>query len=154
MDTASRRIMPLAKSPGRFHDFVYWVFSGKPPGTGGDEEGGEGEPARWRSSSFTAVSSMAGASFFEVVFKGSTGVADGIYAARGPVSVPIVTLLDTTMPGQVVDPAAPAGSLISSVGIEREAFRSRWLVVTAVMTNESTQESLAGIYVTRAPLVK
>ena len=152
VDTVSRKITQLANSPGRFHDFVYWVFSGKPPGTGGDEEGGE--PARWRSSSFTAVSSMSGAPFFEVVFKGSTGVADGIYAARGPVSAPIVTLLDTSMPGQVIDPAAPAGSLITSVGIEREAFRGQWLVVTAGMMNESTQESMAGIYVTRGPLVK
>ena len=69
-------------------------------------------------------------------------------------SAPIVTLLDTSMPGQVLDRDAPAGSLITSLGIEREAFRNRWLVVTAGMMNESTQESMAGIYVTRGPLVK
>lgn len=151
LDTLVNSITPVAKSPGRFNDFAYWVFSGKPPGTGE----GDGEPARWRFSSFTAVAGTATAvSIFEVVFKASTGVADGIYAARGVFKPAIVTLVDTTMPGSVLDPAAPAGSIISSLGIERDGFRNGWLVITAGMVNEATTQSLAGIYSTRGPLVK
>ena len=51
----------VATTEDPFDDFVFWNYSGKPPcvGIGGHgEEGAEddGEPARWRSSSFVAVS--------------------------------------------------------------------------------------------------
>ena len=72
---------------------------------------------------------------------------DGIYLAD---KSNISTLVDTTMDGQRIDPAAPAGSKVSSVGIEREAFRGRWLAITAGMIEPVSSESMAGIYTTRA----
>ena len=50
----------VAKTGARFDEFLFWNYSGKTPCTGGghSEEGAEddGEPARWRSSAFVAVS--------------------------------------------------------------------------------------------------
>jgi hypothetical protein len=35
----------------------------------------------------------------------------------------ITTLVDTTTPARQIDPAAPAGALVSALGLEREALR-------------------------------
>ncbi len=65
-------------------------------------------------------------------------------------------MLDTTMNGQTVDPEAPAGSIITELGIERESLRGRWLAINASMApppvdgEESEEEdSMAGVYITR-----
>ena len=144
-DTLTRRTTPIAKSPSDFDDFLYWTFSGKAPGSEGSQDG---EPARWRSSAFAAASGLLR---FQVVFKAREGTVDGIYAVSSTALKSIATLADTTMTGRALDPEAPVGSFISSVGIEREGLRMGWVVITASMLDPLTSESWGGIYVRRLP---
>jgi hypothetical protein len=63
-----------------------------------------------------------------------------------------MTLLDTTMDGQVLDPEAPPGTTVLELGLEREGFRGNWLAITAAMGVEGGDEEedgMAGVYVTR-----
>jgi hypothetical protein len=53
------------------------------------------------------------------------------------------------MYGQPLDPAAPEGSKISTLGIERESFRGSWLAITAGMVESVSEASMAGIYVSK-----
>lgn len=135
----------VAKTTNGFDDFVYWVFSGKVPGTEGSDDG---EPARWRSSSFAAISS--GKSDFRVVFKGKNygtdSTLDGIYTVLGPSVSAVTALMTTNTDGTTVDPQAPGGSKVVSLGIERDGYRGEWLAVTAGMLN-SAGDSWAGVYV-------
>jgi hypothetical protein len=162
IDTNSTRT--VAKTGEPFDEFLFWNFSGKTPcvGSGHSEEGAEddGEPARWRSSAFVAVSGGVGATF-RAAFKARTGElvdpgvyvdpVDGIYLRKGPGNGQAVeTVLDTTMDGQHVDPEAPAGSIITELGIEREGLRGNWLTVNASMGIEdgTEEDGMSGIYVT------
>lgn len=149
-DTTTKQVIPIAKnSNGEFNDFVYWVFSGRPPNVGNSEGGDVPEPPRWRSSAFTSVAGRAGDAFV-VAFKANTGSVDGIYLAQGPDPAPIQTIIDTTFTGPSLDPEAPVGSAITSVGIERDGLRGNWLVLTSGMLDSITSESNAGVYVTDA----
>ena len=135
-DTQNQTVRMVARTqkPTGFTDFLYWTYSGKPPGSPG---GGDAEPPRWRSSAFTAVTSLA------LAFKGQKASIDGLYVyRRGSVQ----TVLDTTMDGQSVDPMAPLGSLVSAIGLERDGFRGSWLAISAGMTNTTTAETWAGLY--------
>ena len=81
-DTNSGNAYAVAKTP-EYSDFVYWNFSGLVPGTGESDE--TGEPARWRSASFVAVSGLVDGSLtdpkYHVAFKARTGdVINGAYA--------------------------------------------------------------------------
>jgi hypothetical protein len=132
-----------------FDDFIFWNYSGKPPcvGIGGHgEEGAEddGEPARWRSSAFVAVSGPT------TVFKAAAGDVVGIYVDQRRT---VWTVLDTTMDGQVLDPDAPVGSTVTEVGLEREGLRGKWLALNAKMSIEggTEEEGMAGIYLTSVP---
>jgi len=165
-DTVTKKLVPITKTDAaEFSDFVYWVFSGRPPNTGGGsaeaggDEGGAGEdvvpePPRWRSSSFISVSGRPVDSF-EVAFKAMTGTVDGVYLADAtyvagvPELKPVQTVIDTTFPGPSIDPEAPAGSTIATVGMERDGLRSDLLVVTSSMLDAITTESNAGIYITQ-----
>jgi hypothetical protein len=144
-DGVTRRITALAKTPTNFDDFLYWVFSGKPPGTGNTDENVDGEPARWRSSAFVGVSAKR--LLFQSVFKAhrDNTKVDGIYYFDATSRSGITTLLDTTTPGQTVDPQAPAGSTVVSLGVERDGLRANWLAITASMLN-TDNESWAGVY--------
>jgi hypothetical protein len=150
-DTQTRQLRAAAKTGANFADFLFWTFSGRPPGGGGGEED-DFEPARWRASSFVAVTRDAGATY-SVAFKARTDAAvvrDGIYLRRGPGDGrPIETVLDTTTSGQVVDPEAPPGSIVASVAIERDGFRNGLLSLSASMLDATTGESWAGVYLTR-----
>ena len=157
IDTKTAEVHQVAKNKDYFADFVYWNFSGKPPGVGGSEEGDDGEPPRWRSTSFVAVSAGPDDTFM-VAFKARSGSldpinnnylnpVDGIYL--GDQST-VSTLLDTTMDGQYLDPEAPVGSIISTLGIERESFRGKWLAITAGMVESASEASMSGIYVGKA----
>ncbi len=164
IDTRSTRI--VAKTGAPFDEFLFWNFSGKTPCVGGghSEEGAEddGEPARWRSSAFVAVSGGVGATF-KTAFKARTGElvdgvyvdpVDGIYLRKGPgQGQAIVTVLDTTMDGQALDPEAPEGSTITELGLEREGLRGDWLAVSAKMGIEGGEEEddMAGVYLTELP---
>jgi hypothetical protein len=156
----------VADTNGDFDDFLFWNYSGKTPcvGTGhGGEEGGEddGEPARWRSSAFVALSGRGAAVWS--AFKARTAAlsphnayidpVDGLYLSRLPGAANIETLVDTTTSGVVLDAQSPAGARITELGLERDGFRGPWLVINAAMEGEDGEESegMAGIYITRIP---
>lgn len=148
-DVQTGTITEAARTTAEFDDFVYWVFSGRPPGVGGGDSAEDvvPEPPRWRSSAFLSVTGRGGDAF-QVAFKARTGTVDGIYLAQGPTAIPIETVSDTTMPGISVDPESPAGATITSVGIEREGLRGNGLVINVSMENVTTGEAGAGIFAT------
>lgn len=156
----------LARKDGQFDDFLFWNYAGKTPCSGkghapeGDEE--DGESVRWRSSAYLAVSGTSGTAV-RVAFKaksaatgGGTGDSPvvGIYLAKKPGRVPLVTILDTTMAGTLLDPQAPPDSTILELGLEREGLRGKWLAISAKMGFEGAEhgeDGMAGVYVTRIP---
>jgi len=165
-DVRTGKTHMLAKSVSDFDDLLFWNYSGKVPcasAGGPGEEGGEddGELARWRSSAFVTVSGRGAAVWS--VFKARTGEldvhhayvepVDGLYLVKKPGAVKRETLVDTTMAGTVLDPEAPAASLITELGVERDGFRGQWLVINASMAEEGGEEDegMAGIYITRVP---
>ena len=172
-DTVKRSTTALAKTPGDFTDFVYWNFSGRVPGVGeGGDDDDTGEPARWRSASFVAVSGLVNGQLadatFHVAFKARTGEVvdgeyvnpvDGIYLRRAPGKSPIATVVRTGMDGTLIDPEAVAvdgdtGSTIpipvTKMGIERDGFRGDSLAINVSMGSE--EDGWAGIYLTTVPL--
>lgn len=167
-DTQTRQTRMIARTGDSYgyQDFVYWVYSGRVPGTHESEhadydEGEEdGEPARWRSGSFIAVSGRGAAHWtaFKAQTQNGANRIDGIYLKLTPGAVPVITLLNTTMPGTRLDPEASLVSRISELGIERDGFRGRWLVISAKMLDPAVPEQpathedgMAGIYVTTVP---
>ena len=151
-DTAPRGgTRTVAKTGARFDEFLFWNYSGKTPCTGGGhaEEGAgdDGEPARWRFSAFVAVSGHYTA------FKAVARDVVGVYLGRRP-GQDVWTALDTRTDGQFVDPEAPAGSLVTEVGLEREGLRGDWLAVSAKMAVEggTEEDGMAGVYITTVPL--
>jgi hypothetical protein len=155
-DTRTKRTHLVARTGEDFDDFLFWNYAGKAPCTGGGhhgggEEGGEedGESVRWRSSAYLAVSSGIRATF-RSAFKARTADVVGIYLREGPGLSPFLTVADTTMGGQMLDPEAPLDSTIIEVGIEREGLRGDWLAINAKMGVEGGEEEddMAGIYIT------
>jgi hypothetical protein len=148
-DTASAQTIRLARTgEDGLQDLLFWVFSGMPPGVGGGDEGSE--PPRWRSSAFAALSVVAGQPA-QVAFKAQRNGAVGIYA-REVFQPALVTIAEVgTTPGTAIDPMAPAGSLVTALGIEREGFRNGILAITASMTYVDPQDpevsvGWAGVY--------
>jgi hypothetical protein len=174
----SRTTTVIAKtgdmSDGRaIEDFVYWNFSGRVPGKaheGGEEDGEETEElARWRSTSFGAVSG-SGAPGMVVVKARLADNGDDLENEQAlllrdvkPSGLgELVPLLRTGDLGATVDPEAPAGAVITALGIERDGFRGNWLAVnvsmlvasdgaTAAAGGEESEEDTgwAGVYVAR-----
>jgi len=163
------RIRVVAKSPTDFDDFVYWNFSGLVPGTGESDE--DGEPARWRSASFVAVSGLVDGRLSDATFhaalKARTGEVDddtgayvdpvdGIYLRQGPGASPIVAVVETGMDGTLIDPEAVyvdeenGGSEmvlpVTEMGIERDGFRGNSLAINVSMGTE--EAGWAGVYLT------
>jgi len=166
-DTVLDRTREIAKTGTAFDEFLFWNYSGRTPcvGTGGHGDEGDadvGESVRWRSSAFVAVAGTAGATY-HAAFKARTGAlvggvyldpVDGIYVRKGPgEGQRIEPVVDTTMDGQLLDPEAPVGSLVTELGLEREGLRGNWLAVSAKMGIEggSEEEGMSGIYITRVP---
>ncbi|MGA8010436.1 MAG: hypothetical protein WCA24_13720 [Thiomonas sp.] len=171
-DTQTRKVWMVAdaeqgsSTPSQFQDFLYWVFSGAPATTGSSSSNSgstgptDAEPPRWRSSAFAAVDGKLG-----VIFKGSLNPAyvapaagastpaSGIYGvnfAPGTGVGPVFKVIALGDDMSILDPAAPAGSYVSSVGIEREGLRGGWLTLTASSLNAQS-EGWAGIYATDFP---
>lgn len=152
-----RRVTRLIARTGDgdgFRDFLFWNFSGAPPGTGsghgGDsgDEGADREPPRWRSSAFSAVSHGEDRDRYrpiKVAFKAQKVEVDGIYLRinRGAIS----TLAETGMSGRLFDSRNPKADLpITSLGLERDGFRGNLLAISASMADADS--SWAGIYFT------
>ena len=124
-------------------DFVYWNFSGRVPGKG---HGGEEDPeetlemARWRSTSFGAVSGT-GAPSRSVIKARFVDNKDGLENEHAlllrdvkPSGVgELVPMLRTGDLGRNVDPEAPDGAVVTALGIERDGFRGNWLAVNVSM---------------------
>lgn len=147
LDIYANRTVLVANSTTDFNDFLFWVYSGRPPGVGGEEE--EAEPPRWRFSAFMSVYDGV------VAFKARTGtfnkqheyvnVVDGIYLSNILAGSGLQTLIETGMDGSVFDPMLQSGEmLVSGLGIEREGLRGQNLAITATM--ENAEESWGGIY--------
>lgn len=154
-DTRKKKTRLVAKTGDAFRGFLYWNYAGKAPCVGGghSDEGDatDAHSVRWRSSAFVAVSSGRGAKFWSA-FKANSGPIDGLYLHRWPAfKSGIVTILDTTTDGRLIDPEAPAGSKVIEFGIERESLRGNWLAIMAKMgvAGEEEDDDMAGIYVTR-----
>ncbi len=164
-DTGTGSTSVVAKAPGDFDDFVYWNFSGLVPGTGESDE--DGEPARWRSASFVAVSGLVDGQLndpaFHVVFKATKGQmangayvnpVDGVYLRKGPGSSAITTVVEAGMDGTLIDAAAVEPLTmthlpVTAMGIERDGFRGNLLAVNVSMGTEVA--GWAGIYLTTVP---
>ncbi|MBI5271657.1 MAG: hypothetical protein HY856_18490 [Burkholderiales bacterium] len=152
-DTRTRQTHAAAKTGADYLDFLYWVFSGRPPGVG-EPDGDDPEPPRWRSAAFVASYHKGeDGQRAQVAFKGrgtTLPPVDGIYLTVVPSVRPQrVTLVDTTTAATVLDPAAPAGAVVTTVGIERDGLRNGWLAISASMLDAVSGESWAGVYVTR-----
>lgn len=145
----------IAKTGSQFEDFLYWNFSGRAPGMGEGEEGRDDieELARWRTATFGAVSGSGVPSVS--AFKARTADGeDGIFIREVLPSKAgaVITLLKTGMPGATVDAETPPGAVITSLGVERDGFRGRWLAVSvSMLTDGGSQEDAgwAGIYTAR-----
>lgn len=121
-----------------FENFVFWNYSGAPPGQGNDD--GDREPPRFRSNSFVTVSGDKGNGL--VAFKARTeletgDIIDGIYAKsqRQDWSGPLTTVEETGMDGTELDPDAVVPEtgeplFVDEVAIERESLADRRIVVT------------------------
>ena len=153
-DTRTRRLRLMARAGAGedYEDFIYWNYSGAPPGAGESE--GCGKPPRFRSAAFVSVSERAGATF-RVAFQGrrreGATPVDGIYLAEalGASRASTITLLETGWAGTLLDPQAldpDSGETlpITGLALEREAYRNGWLAVTASMGTE--EAGWAGIY--------
>jgi hypothetical protein len=163
-DIKTRKTQVVAKTDQSFDDFLYWNYSGKTPcaGNGHSSDGAEedGEPVRWRSSAFVAVSGKGAT--FKSVFKAKKGdlvggayvdLVDGIYLKSGPGKFDTVTVLDTITHGQLLDSDAHELSRIKEIGLEREGLRGNWLAISAKMGIEGGEEDddMAGVYLTELP---
>lgn len=167
-DVKKKEILRIARTGADgLEDFLYWVFSGAPPGVGGGHEGGEEdgdesrEPPRWRSSAFAAVS-LTTKKAYAVAFKGTqdldydgaTPGTPGIFLRKG--TAPLATVVKVGDSGNDIDNEAPKLSDVTAVGIERDGFRGTNLAITASMLWEdlAAGESVgwAGVYVTQVPL--
>jgi hypothetical protein len=147
--TGETRAMAKTRTDG-ITDFLYWVYSGAPPGVGGGDEGTE--PPRWRNSAFGAIAGNA--TSYQAAFKARRNGVDGIYLRPAAGTLPLVTVVEIARTlGQSIDPEAPANSIVSSAGIERDGFRGNRLALTVGMLYETTEESLgwAGVYVATVP---
>jgi hypothetical protein len=150
IDTETGRIVSIAKTGDGIDDLLYWNFSGSPPQKGGGDEGGEQEPPRWRSTAFVAIDGTERGAF-RAVFKAQLGTADAIMLRVGPADGDPEIVVSTVTPGTELDGAAPVGSLVSAVGIERDGLRSGRLALVASMLDAVTTEAWAGIYARELP---
>lgn len=137
-------------------DFLFWVYSGRPPGTGG---GGETqEPPRWRASAFSALSAGGGRPV-QTVYKAQKSTLQGLYLREGSRQVlPAVALAETGITsGTSIDPLAPANSVVTSVGVERDGFRGDRLAISVGMLytdplDPATTVGWGGIYHARVSI--
>jgi hypothetical protein len=134
-------------------DFVYWNFSGRVPGKG---HGGEEDPeetlelARWRSTSFGAVSGNGtpGMAAVKAKFVDNDDDVENEQALLlrnvKPTGVgDLMSVLRTGDLGSIVDPEAPDGAVISALGVERDGFRGNWLAVNVSMLVPVTEVAAA-----------
>ncbi len=152
-DVQTGRTAVVAKTGDDFLDFLFWNFSGFVPGT--TEGGDDAEPARWRATAFSAVSGNGAAS--RTLFKAKRSETEfGIYGTDNPGRRMFYTVVDNLTSGQVFDLAAPADSVVTEMGIERDGFRDGIVAITvssAVPGAAGEETGWAGIYVSVLPQI-
>jgi hypothetical protein len=159
-DTRTRQTRAVVTAPADVDDFLYWSFSGFVPGSG--EADDTGEPARFRSTAFVAVSSRVGGNAkdttFATAFKARAGDVNGIYLRRGPGPSPIAAVVESGTDGTSIDPAAEVTDeatgaatplAVTEMVVERDGFRRDALVVTVRFGTE--EAGWAGIYLATVP---
>ena len=153
-DLETSSLYMIAETGSLYKNFQFWSFSGAPAGSGDTGQ----EPARWRSSSFVAISGDN--AIFKAVRTGPNGSdgATGLYGGFGitdssyTLNDSTFTLLETGMDGGLIDPSLQGqGFQISSLGIERDGFRNGKIAINAGMTNSATAATWGGIYVAQVP---
>ena len=167
-DTRTDSLQLLARTDG-LGDFLFWNYSGMPPGAGESEE--PGEPPRWRSSAFVAISAAGMPTVLRAAFLARTGAIDpttnlyvnpldGVYITTNEPNTSIEPLVETGMPGTLLDPeavwdddenpATPDVPLpITSLALERDGFRGERLAISASMGVE--EAGWAGLYLANLP---
>jgi len=140
----SLKVIARAGEGQPFKDFLFWTFSGRPPGVGGGDSEDTFEPPRWRSSAFVSVTRNVTTAFKAIWADDTVGIFVKPTLAR-----PVVPVMMIGADAAAVDAAAPAGSKISAVGLERDGLRRCVLAVNASFLNVDTSETWAGVY-TRA----
>lgn len=166
-DSLKGKTRLVVETGPNFQDFLFWTYSGRPPGTGGGDGEDSLEPPRWRSSAFAAVNS-SGNSKYRLAFKarGADGT-QGLYlvASSENPAREFLVLADTRTSAWALDPGAPpadsTGTLpltITSLGLERDSFRGdedqdgiSYLTINASMANADGTVSWAGVYLARLP---
>lgn len=161
-DAQTQQVFAIAKAgQDGITDFLFWGFSGAPPGVGGSEDD-DREPPRWRSAAFAALASKAGALYgnpaapspYQVAFKATRNGVAGIYLRKGQIAAPLDVVVEALLSqGQSIDPQAPVGSIATAVGIERDGFRHENLAITVSMLYETVETSIgwAGLYLAKVP---
>ncbi len=153
-DLSTNNLYMIAETGSLYKNFQFWSFSGAPSGSGDSGQ----EPARWRSSSFLAISGDN--AIFKALRTGPNGTdgATGLYGGFGIADPGYVlndstfTLLETGMDGGLIDPSLQGqGFQITSLGIERDGFRNGQIAINAGMTNFATAATWGGIYVAQVP---
>jgi hypothetical protein len=137
------RMVARAGAGQVFKDFLFWTFSGRPPGVGSSDDN-DFELPRWRSSSF--IASSPNGSDLATMLKGVTNSDRvGIFLQRKAIRGvgPVILLGDAA---SSIDARAPAGAVVTAVGMERDGFRDCKLGVAVSFLNSTTSESWAGIY--------
>lgn len=149
-DVKTGKTHAAAKTGGEYVDFLYWTFSGRPPGVG-DSDSEDFEDPRWRSAAFAASYTSRGKAMLAFKARKPTSpVTDGLYLTVAPASPAIYrTIVETASGATLIDPAAPAGAKVTTVGLERDSLRNGWLTIVASMLDPVTSESWAGVYLTR-----
>ncbi len=151
---------------GDFDDFVYWNYSGAPPGAEAramvNRRAGA-PPPLWQYPSGPVPRSglhfwpSAGTSILAQTSM-MTRLTVFTWSKYWVQSRPTLTpLFQTGMEGTILDPQALDADTnqplpITSLGLERDSFRGRWLAINASMGNE--ESGWAGIYVTKMPLLE
>ena len=170
IDTQTGKIRLVTTTGDSFDDFLYWKYTGHPPGTGDSHS--DAEPPKWRSSAYIAISNPGNGAASSVAFLARSGevdvttgyyadYVDGIYLQRDSAKSNIETVVDSTMPASVLDVAAPAAAMIGELGLERDGFRGRYLAISASMGAEGSdvshgdsgedESTWAGIYLAKLP---
>jgi len=160
-DLSTGRTVMVAETGERYADFLFWVFSGRPPGAGegGDEGGDDFEPPRWRASSFAAVAPL-GSSSFTAAFKAlRADGGQGVYLASPSTGLDRpVAAAETGMSAASIDPKSPPGTLVTVVGLEREGLRGNgtttYLALAVSMETPAGEEEAvgwAGVYRSQVP---
>lgn len=139
-------------------DFVFWEFSGTVPGPGGVIDP-DAEPARWRSSVYLALSSV-GSTTSNIAFRAERAGTEGIFLReRVGMGLTLQTVIEVGVtPGFDVDPEAPLGSLVTSIGMERDGFRNGRIAISATMRsfdppNRGEVPFWAGVYASSVGIV-